>query len=253
LSDEKFCSKCNTIKPLTEFNPRRSRNNSFCCWCKSCQSIIAKERYLLKKEHISSLNRQWKQNNKEYSSVKNKEYKLKNKEIISQKSKESYLANKEKFNLKSKLNYYQNKESRSIQINQWKQNNPDKVKQFRLTSYKRSMSTPSGRLNNSMTSGINRSLRGNKQGRHWETLVGYTVNQLKSHIENQFTSDMSWDNYGSYWEIDHKIPKSLFKYQSTNEEEFKKCWSLDNLRPLNKSINRRKYNKLNYEPMCVSL
>ena len=39
------------------------------------------------------------------------------------------------------------------------------------------------------------------------------VIKLKSHLESQFTAEMNWDNYGSYWHIDHKVPISFFNYQ----------------------------------------
>jgi hypothetical protein len=70
-----------------------------------------------------------------------------------------------------------------------------------------------------------------KRGKHWENLIGYTSQDLKDHIEKIFQSGMSWDNYG-LWQIDHIIPKSFFKYTSTDDVEFKYCWSLNNLQPL---------------------
>jgi hypothetical protein len=66
----------------------------------------------------------------------------------------------------------------------------------------------------------------------------YTTQELREHLEKQFDSKMSWDNYGDYWHIDHIIPHSMFKYTSMNDEEFKKCWSLSNLRPLEAKQNQ---------------
>jgi len=78
-----------------------------------------------------------------------------------------------------------------------------------------------------------------KNGRHWEDLVGYTAQQLKDHIEKQFSSGMSWDNYGD-WHLDHIIPKSFFRYKSTDDVEFRYCWSLNNLQPLWAKDNMKK-------------
>jgi hypothetical protein len=50
------------------------------------------------------------------------------------------------------------------------------------------------------------------------------------HLENQFDQNMTWDNYGSYWHVDHIIPRSVF--DPTNDQHIKWCWSLENLRPL---------------------
>jgi 5-methylcytosine-specific restriction endonuclease McrA len=85
-------------------------------------------------------------------------------------------------------------------------------------------------------------MNGKKQGRSWEKLVGYTIEDLIKHLENQFTGDMSWENYGK-WELDHIKPKSLFKYETAEDAEFKKCWALENLQPLSKIENRKKRNK----------
>lgn len=67
---------------------------------------------------------------------------------------------------------------------------------------------------------------------------GYTAQQLLSHLELQFTPEMTWDNYGSYWEIDHIRPKYSFNYTSYDDEAFKDCWSLHNLRPLTVKENQ---------------
>ena len=62
-------------------------------------------------------------------------------------------------------------------------------------------------------------------------LLGYTIEELMNHLENQFTEGMTWDNYGN-WHVDHKKPMTLFEFTSTDDEGFKECWSLDNLQPL---------------------
>lgn len=51
------------------------------------------------------------------------------------------------------------------------------------------------------------------------------------HLEKQFTQGMTWENYGE-WHVDHKKPMALFEFTSTDDEEFKECWKLDNLQPL---------------------
>ena len=74
-------------------------------------------------------------------------------------------------------------------------------------------------------------LRGNKSGRHWETIVGYTLSDLMRHIEALFSPGMSWDNFGE-WHIDHVKPQALFRYESSDDAEFHECWALPNLQPL---------------------
>lgn len=98
------------------------------------------------------------------------------------------------------------------------------------------------RLDNSVSSMIYHALKENKAGRKWETLVGYTIKDLMNHLEKQFDEKMNWSNYGSYWHIDHIKPRSLFKYKHPEEKEFQECWSLRNLRPLEKIANIKKSN-----------
>lgn len=68
--------------------------------------------------------------------------------------------------------------------------------------------------------------------------LDFTYGSFIVHLESQFTPEMSWNNYGEYWEIDHIIPKQKLRYNSPKDKNFKICWSLSNLRPLEKSANR---------------
>ena len=68
-------------------------------------------------------------------------------------------------------------------------------------------------------------------------MLNYTVDELKQHLESLWEPWMNWDNYGAYdknkrtWQIDHRKPDSWFNYSSTEDDEFKECWSLSNLQP----------------------
>jgi len=88
------------------------------------------------------------------------------------------------------------------------------------------------------------SLKKNKAGHKWEKLVGYTVNDLKLHLEKQFKNGLTWERFfNEGYQIDHIKPKSLFKYNEPEETEFKQCWALKNLHPLEKIENIRKGNR----------
>ena len=64
-----------------------------------------------------------------------------------------------------------------------------------------------------------------KEGRTYE-LLGYTVKELKEHLESLFKEGMTWDNQGE-WHIDHRIPASYFM----REDQMRECFALDNLKP----------------------
>lgn len=68
--------------------------------------------------------------------------------------------------------------------------------------------------------------------------LDFTYGSFLVHLESQFTSEMNWENYGEYWEIDHIIPK--LKYNSPEDKNFKIYWSLANLRPLTVAENRQR-------------
>lgn len=86
-------------------------------------------------------------------------------------------------------------------------------------------------LNERMRAGIRQSLTGQKQGRKWTILVGYSAEELRRHLQRQFLPGMTWENIGK-WHIDHIVPLASFRFSSTDDEEFAAAWALTNLRPL---------------------
>lgn len=89
---------------------------------------------------------------------------------------------------------------------------------------------------------IRLAIKANKSGRGWEDLVGYSLEDLTKHLERQFLPRMSWDNRDE-WHIDHIVPQASFKFSTAEEDEFKACWSITNLRPLWADKNLSKSDK----------
>ena len=102
---------------------------------------------------------------------------------------------------------------------------------------------PKLKLRQNISRSIRYSLNDNKRNKHWETLVGYTLQDLKKHLEKQFQKGMTWKNYGE-WHIDHKIPVSVFNFEKPEDIDFKRCWALKNLQPMWAIDNLRKHDKL---------
>jgi len=73
-------------------------------------------------------------------------------------------------------------------------------------------------------------------------LLGCSLEYFKNYLESQFTPEMNWDNYASYWEVDHIIPCSSFNL--TNIDQQKQCFHYTNTQPLSKKENRTKSNKI---------
>ena len=64
-------------------------------------------------------------------------------------------------------------------------------------------------------------------------VVGWTIQELKAHLEGQFWGAMCWENYGrDGWHIEHIRPLSEFRYVSQEDPLFAEAWALSNLRPL---------------------
>ena len=94
-------------------------------------------------------------------------------------------------------------------------------------------STSEGMLYHRMSQSIREALRGATRRRKWEDLLGYSVDELKAHLESQFTEGMTWNKFfGGGIHIDHIIPRMNFNYTSPNDLQFKQCWALLNLRPI---------------------
>uniref|UniRef100_A0A6M3JIP0 Putative HNH endonuclease n=1 Tax=viral metagenome TaxID=1070528 RepID=A0A6M3JIP0_9ZZZZ len=105
-------------------------------------------------------------------------------------------------------------------------------------------SSPEMRLHSNLSRSIRTALKQKKDGRRWESIVGYSRETLKTHLEKLFKDGMIWDNYGK-WEVDHIKPRSSFGL--SDDTQVKECWRLENLQPLWMSENRSKYNKIEGE------
>jgi hypothetical protein len=91
---------------------------------------------------------------------------------------------------------------------------------------------------------------GNKDRSSILEYLPYTIKELCRYLESLFEGWMTWENYGIFekdrrkWNIDHIIPQSLLLYDNMKHPNFKKCWALENLRPLEAMENIKKGNKL---------
>jgi hypothetical protein len=68
-------------------------------------------------------------------------------------------------------------------------------------------------------------------------ILGYTLDDLRSHLAAQFTPSMSWINFGrrrDQWQIDHIRPVASFDPDNyaTPETMMRECFALSNLQPL---------------------
>ena len=119
---------------------------------------------------------------------------------------------------------------------------------------KKYQNTSKYKLNRRIRNAIRRSIKGNKNGRRWEDLVGYTLEQLKKHLEKQFYDGMTWEKFfKSEIHIDHKIPIAVHNFEKPEDEDFKRCWALKNLQPLWAQENLSKHAKITkpFQPSLI--
>jgi len=228
--ETKICNKCKLEKTINDFSKNKIAKDGLQNKCKECSN----DALLI-----------WRKNNPDYDRNyyrKNIEYRIKEYHI------EYAKKNRKKTNKRwrkwSQKNYDKVKEDRRIYYNK----NINKIRKYmREWQKNKCYNDPIYKLNKNIRHAIWFSLKGNKNGRHWEKIVGYDTMQLKKHLEAQFKKGMTWDNYGrNGWHVDHIIPLSIFNIKGIKSKGFKKCWALENLQPLWEKDNAKKKNILFY-------
>lgn len=129
---------------------------------------------------------------------------------------------------------------------QWRTENVDKWRKTKRDYEKKRKDTdPLYKLISNFRTAIYQVLKENsvEKNKSYFDILQYTPEELINHLEKQFKDDMTWENYG-IWHVDHKLPITSFDIQEMGDEEFMKCWSLDNLQPMWGEENIRKSNKI---------
>ena len=101
---------------------------------------------------------------------------------------------------------------------------------------------PMRRISARLSIGIRRVVNGKYKYSNVWSYLDFTPDDFRKRFEGLFKGGMSWDNMG-VWHIDHIRPVASFNYTTTECEDFKKCWALENLQPLWAADNYSKGNK----------
>lgn len=150
---------------------------------------------------------------------------------------------------------YTNKDGKLVIARRCKQcYGPNRIKN-RKAWYAKNKNNPMLRMRNAMSGRIAKaieSMGGSKAGKSCLNKLGYTQKQLYEHIKSLWEPWMNDTNYGKYnamawkdddpsthkWNVDHIVPHSDFSYSSMDDDDFKRCWALENLRPLSAKQNQ---------------
>lgn len=220
---------CGLLKCVeTEFYVKgtNSKGKRYDNMCIECRIPDARNRYKENKIQITSKAKIYRAENFTTLKISKAKYQQKNKTLISKKRKIYYTNNLPKL-LEGNLRYVKERKKK------------DPAFKLRLS------------LSNSITKALKKS-GASKAGQSILKFLPYTLEELKQYIESNFDKSwMNWENQGHYkidewndsdpstwkWQLDHIIPHSEFKYESMEEQTFRDCWALSNLRPLSAKQN----------------
>lgn len=208
---EKPCSKCGEVKYLNHFGKNKNHKDGYRSICKKCRKIETQIYYKNNKEKENIRIEQWVKNNPEKEKLRHQKYYNKNKEKIKQKAKEWSYNNKGYWK-----KYVKNKRHNDFN--------------YHLKSLLRNRIKEALKLKNS------------KKAYNTIKLLSCSIPEFRKHLESLFTPEMNWNNYGSYWEIDHILPCSAFQLQHSEEQEI--CFAWWNMQPLEKMENKIKSNNI---------
>jgi len=199
--ETRICDICFLGKTLNEYRKYTHKNNSYSKTCKKC------------------LNEKDKARKKTQRQIKNTTDIIKCEKCNEEKTLANFAKLKKFYKKKICLTCYPS--FLTEQKNKWCKNESD--------------SNPHYRLKKSLAARLRTVL---KKETHTINYIGCSIEYLKEWFEYNFTIEMNWDNYGSYWSIDHILPVS--KFDLTKEDEKLRCWNWSNLVPVTIKYNSSK-------------
>lgn len=213
--EKKWCGKCKSFQSLETFNNCAKSWDKLRPTCKLCLSKDRSEnkdkmteynkKYWVKTKDIQiEKNKIWRENNKERVAENYKAYRaLHGKEI----DKRQYEKRKNDPEYRAKYNAYRI--------------NYDKNKRTNDISF---------RVKENIKRRIREIIQNRGKSYKNHEYLGCSTEQLKCHLEKQFSEGMTWNNYGRMWHIDHIIPCASFDFK--RELDKRLCFNYRNLQPL---------------------
>ena len=221
---EKLCPTCKQVKLITEFNKNKNRKDGYQRECRECCHTHHNKHYHIKKS--PKLKENLKEGHKICTCCKQELLLI---EFKPGKGRFGVGSNC-KICFNKKWNEYQKRTGQNKKLNKTQRasNLQYKLKQLLRGRY---------------LDALKRHTNGGKVNKHHSAieLLGCDIEYYKQYLEQQFQHNMTWENHGILWEIDHIKPCALFDL--TNVEEQKRCFNYTNTQPLYKSDNRSKGSK----------
>ena len=194
------------------------------------------------RERLLEYSKRYRIENKEKESKRIKKYYIENRESMLKYQKQYRIKNRELLNNKNKQYYLDNHERLLKKDKLYQKNNLEKVYLYKKNRYKTNLKY---NLNRRLSCLIWQTLKDNKNGRHWENLLGYSVNDLIRRLKRTMPKGYNWQDFlEGKLHIDHITPIKVFNFTKAEHIDFQRCWALNNLRLLPAKENLIKGSKL---------
>lgn len=108
----------------------------------------------------------------------------------------------------------------------FKKNNPEKIRAYE----QKALTNIQHKLRRALRSRLRQALKKTYRSGSAVADLGCSIEFLKIHLENSFSGEMTWDNYGAVWHIDHIKP--LASFDLTDRSQFLTAVHYTNLQPL---------------------
>jgi hypothetical protein len=237
----KLCFHCKQLKSNEDFYKSELKKSS--SECKTCSSDRNKKWRLANKEQRKKYKQQYYINNKESIDQRKKEWIEENKEYVSQLDKDRYILDKTRINKRNNDYYQKNRVAIRAPRNKKRLEN---LELFRQKDREYKATHPKLRMIMGLRKKVYNFLN---SGKEYSELLGCDKETIYSWIgfNLQLSDDenMTEENYGSYWHLDHVIP--VAKFNNDDDEHKKYCFHWSNLMPLEKSKNLSKSKKIHME------
>jgi hypothetical protein len=204
---EKKCDKCEIMKTIDKYRKYTNNNNSYSITCKKCLNDLDKlrKKNLRKKKQENCL--------------------AKCEKCFEEKALKEFAKLKKFYKKKICISCYP--KFLTEQKNEWCKNEIKCNINYRLKkSLAARLRTVLVKDNSTMN------------------YIGCNIQYLREWFEYNFTPEMNWTNYGSYWSIDHIIP--VKKFDLTKDDDKLKCWNWSNLTPVTVAYNSSKKNNIDF-------
>lgn len=160
--------------------------------------------------------------------------------------------NREKILITMRDYYHKNKEKITVKHKEYCQTHKEQINKYER---ERRRNNPQYKLSRNISCSIYQSLKSGKNGKHWETILDYALDDLIKRLKKTIPKGFTWQDYlNGELHIDHKIPIYAFNFDSYDDLDFHRCFALENLQLLEATENMKKNKKIkkSFQP-CLKI